>query len=462
MFARLERLALALVFVLGSAATGHAVAAADVATLRSKAEAATHYRPGIRGNAPRPFAAATPAYTIHNVGAPAYTGGSLPLGFNNTGQIFGFAYNVHGYTGPIDCVIWTGTVFERLPFPVVTVSTAYHNANTRCMPAGIDDANAATGAYEIVGSVQEEYTFNPNAFAVVAVASAFKKSSIYYPYSPSAMVGVNSAQTSLATAEFSRDTVADIHGQLYFTATGAVDALSQLQAPASPNAPLEHYLIPTVANACPFGGCAINGAGEVLGYDYTTVNDYSTATAALYTLGKPASLVHLPIQDVLGIEQNDNTYQVAVVFPVALNNAGQLVYYDTDLGSPVLYNVASGAKTVISVLPPGCSAPSAAPISLNNLGEVLGVVSNCPNYSGYFTWDSVHGTQFLNAEIPASAYTLFPLGVNDRGQILVTLQTSAGVNDWGTLDPVAGGSAKAQSQRRAGSASPSGRNSSGT
>jgi hypothetical protein len=50
----------------------------------------------------------------------------------------------------------------------------------------------------------------------------------------------------------------------------------------------------------------------------------------------------------------------------------------------------------------------------------------------------VNGTQNLNAEINMTGYSyVYPLGVNDNGQILVQLYPTTGGSTWGTLNPPA-------------------------
>jgi hypothetical protein len=327
-------------------------------------------------------------------------------------------------------MLWTGSSFRRLPLPSATLP------NTSCTPSSMNDVDPATGEYEIVGSATEQFSFGARAFAVLATAAGFKRTTIYYADAPSQMVGVSTNQVALATAAFERDTAYDIQGELYSTTTAVSNSLVQLQPLASADSPALHYLIPTYSIPCPFGGCAINDRNEVLGYDYLTQNS-GGATAALYTVGSPASLVHLPIQDANASLQS---------YPVAFNNANQLAYFVAQLNTAAIYDVDTGVRTVIPVSPPGCAVGgTAVPISMNNRGAVLGL-DYCPGFNAYWTWDSVNGTHYLEGQIPASAYTIFPLGINDAGQILVNLQTPTS-NAWGTLDPMGAG-AKAPSARR--------------
>jgi hypothetical protein len=387
---------------------------------------------GMRIRGMRSGAAASPGYTIRNIGAPSGYDFSSPSGFNNTGQIFGQAGHYLRTGGSTqDCFTWSANVFRRVPLPPPTTF------GTGCSANAIADANPATGEYEVVGSAIERFAPDPHAYAAIAGPTGFKRATVYYAYAPSTMVGVNASQISLAAAEFDRDTAYDAQGLLYSTTTGAAGSLTPLQPLATGIGPALHVLAPTYQNPCPFGGCAINARNEVLGFDFLTINDVA-ATVALYTVGEPSSLVHLPLSDSVGYD--GGPVPNASSFPVAFNDIDQLLYLDATLEAPALYDADTGVRTIIPVAAgPDCGLP--VPLSLNNLGEVLGTFQYCATPI-YYTWDPVHGTQYLNTQIPANAYTIYPLGVNDNGQILVKLTTSSSVTNWGTLDPVAASDAK--------------------
>jgi hypothetical protein len=74
---------------------------------------------------------------------------------------------------------------------------------------------------------------------------------------------------------------------------------------------------------------------------------------------------------------------------------------------------------------------------MNDAKEILGYTSRCAGRDFYWTWDPIDGTRSVNAALPASAFTVTPLGVNDLGQILVSLLPATGPAHWGTLDPPA-------------------------
>ncbi len=392
---------------------------------------------GMRIAGPRAASLAQAAYTIHDIGAPNGYDFSYPSGFNNTGQIFGQVgtYLPNGGSS-LDCYSWSGSVFRRLPLP----APASYNAD--CTANGMDDANAA-GDYEIVGVAREEFAEDRHAFAAIAGPTGFKRLAIYSAYGPSSMAGVNASEVSAAAAAFDRDTAYDVRGLLYYTASGASASLTQLQALPSATSTPFHALVPTYPSPCPFGGCAINDRGELLGYDWLTLYN-NEATVALGTVGEPASLLHLPLQDAVYAQPSSSVDTPAATYPVAFNNQNQLLYLEATVNAPAVYDIDTGKNTIISASAPGCTNP--VPLSMNNRAEVLGTFLNCTT-PVYFTWDRATGTHYLNAEIPSSAFTVFPLGVNDRGQILVKLMSASSVTYWGTLDPVASSAGKASNGR---------------
>jgi hypothetical protein len=104
-----------------------------------------------------------------------------------------------------------------------------------------------------------------------------------------------------------------------------------------------------------------------------------------------------------------------------------------------VYSGANGTTTAIPSIP-GNTCAYYLVLSLSNAGQVLGQTASCGSNSDYvyFTWDPVNGTQNLNAEINMTGYSyVYPLGVNDNGQILVQLYPTTGGSTWGTLNPPA-------------------------
>jgi hypothetical protein len=391
---------------------------------------AMRFRPGIRGAARRLGGASSATYTLADYGTPS-TVNSAPIGFNNTGQIFGEA-------GSSGSVVWTGKAYVTLPLAQFAAGADINECGTTDM----NDADKVSGDYEIVGTCRSKYS-TPSAFAAIASPSGFVKSTIFYAYENSSMLGVNGAGVSLASADSYPVDTRDLSGSQYYTTANATDYLTLLQSPASGQVPI-HYLLPLQATntACPFGGCYINDLGQVLGYDFFSVNvTANTSAAAVYTPGNPSSIVDVPIE-LLG--SYGEPYDV-----MALNNSGQLLYnsnpkpYNQPI--PELYDISSGKKTRIPVATASCpSASYGHPISLNNEGAVLGSYI-CGSSLRYFTWDPVHGAQDLNSQIPPNKYsTVYPLGINDHGQILVALYVDGkSYYDWGTLDPIAAKSSRA-------------------
>ena len=296
----------------------------------------------------------------------------------------------------------------------------------------MNGANAG-GAFTVVGAFNDirhlppAYSYaNPydDAFTATIAGSGSFTTVPFYQYSPAALFGINAAGTAVGTSYNPLQAEA-----LMLTAPG--ERLVNLQSTCSADVgcivALQFLLKrsdgqPT--GQCAFGGCTINASGTVIGVDT------SASTYALYT--DPAgSKVDLP----LAVGKYGEI--------VALNDASQIAYF---IGSTaLLYDAIAGTTTAI---PPvaGTSCGYYTPVSLNNAGTVLGFASDCKSKAFYFTWNAARGTQDLNLQIPANAFTIKALGINDNGQILVSLRTSAGATHWGTLDP-AGASA---TPRRAG------------
>jgi len=193
-------------------------------------------------------------------------------------------------------------------------------------------------------------------------------------------------------------------------ATTAVGCLSPIQ---------NHEIFSTAEppDYCAFGGCTIDDAGHVLGYDPST-NDY-----AVHTIGLSSSTIELPLP--------------TSVHVVAMNRAGKVVYVEMRSGArsivSAVYDRLAGTSTVI----PPVAATSCVhyfPLSMNNLGEVLGFTSRCASRDFYWTWDPMHGTQQVSASVPAGASKFMAYGVNDKAQILVSFEASGGAVHWGMLD----------------------------
>jgi len=341
--------------------------------------------PGLRSSRLRSTAAGQPAYTIVADGAP--TTNSTPLGFNNTGQIFG-----QGSTG---CFVYDQGSFVRLPIP-----SAGGQPIDDCAPVAINDA-ASNGTFEVGGRGG-----NPYAAANYAFIVNNRLPTIYYAYEASSILGINTNGISAVTALFAPVRTTDLAGQQLFTGSGT-GYLSQLQAPVSAAAPI-HYLLPFPnysVPACPFGGCVINDRNKILGYDFFSLTSTS-AKVAVATLGKPESLVDLPIS----LNFYPGGYELASTGTVAFNNNDQILYdagvYAADISA--IYDIRSGKKTIIRVVTPTCpKGAHTLPISMNNKEEVLGFYY-CATNSGYFTWDPVTGTHDLSLQIPSTNFEVAP------------------------------------------------------
>jgi hypothetical protein len=174
---------------------------------------------------------------------------------------------------------------------------------------------------------------------------------------------------------------------------------------------------PIFAASCPFGGCSVNDAGTILAFNT------SKQRTLIYAYGVNG-VTDLPI--------------TAAAHELSMNDSGQIVYALTSTQtSTFIYSIAH--KTVTAIPPlRGSSCTTFAPLSLNNLGQVLGDTEHCTNAADavYWTWDPVHGTQNLDDQLPPNGYaSIQPLGMNDLGQILVALKPPAQNLHWGMLVP---------------------------
>ena len=381
-------------------------------------------------------AATAAAYAITDDGMPpagTYSS-SAPLGFNNTGQIYGIAARkakADPTVGHIDqsCLLWTGSKYVDLAPSLIVTS---------CTPYGINSASPAAGSYTVVGSFTDDHHGAPDAFAVHVDSSGTSKLAPYYDHFPAALYGVNNSGTALGYSNLDTDYKL-FPGPMFVTAppelmnilqAGCVKEKSFCLEPLQllrPSFHLDGEPLPQ----CPFGGCTINDGGNVLGVGYNIGFGSSYGSYAVYSIGS-SSLDDLRTS--LGIGPN---------YLVSINDANRILFFQqtylAPLNVPVSANVYDIATGNVTTIPPvaGTSCQHYFPISMNDAGEVLGFTSYCTRKAFYWTWDPVHGTQNLSAAIPVNAYSIKPLGVNDNAQILVSLQTAAGVTHWGTLDPLA-------------------------
>jgi hypothetical protein len=393
-------------------------------------------RPKIEAAARR--AAVAASYAIVDVGAPpagTYLS-SAPIGFNNTGQIYGIASRKAKElpaVGHVDqsCLVWTGSKFVDLE-PSLTV--------TGCTPYGINSADSASGNYTVVGTftdIHHDAADLPNNGATDAFSAQLSASGVkavpYYDHYPAALYGVNSAAVGVGFSA-----MYPAAGGVYYPmiVTGPAETMTLLEPSCAPQtlecpAPLQRQsrLDGEPLAECAFGGCTIDDGGVVL----TAQSDGTSLSSdlELVSIGSTSKpvLFELPLGN------------GRISYAVSINNAGRVLYFTENLDAahdPVtaaVYDPGSGKSTI---LPPvaGTSCAHYFPISMNDLGQVLGYTSYCSGKAFYWTWDSVNGTRNLSAEIPASSFTIEPLGINDEAQILVSLATASGTIHWGTLQPL--------------------------
>jgi hypothetical protein len=406
------------------------------------AEAAGAPSPDIPAAAVRPSleirtrSAVGPAsFAITDDGMPAagtYSS-SAPVGFNNTGQIYGIGARkakADPTVGHIDqsCLLWTGSKYVDLAPSLIV---------TACTPYSINSADAASGSYTVVGSFIDVHHYTTDAFAAHLDASGISKLVPYYDHYPAALYGVNGSGTAVGYSSIASDYKL-FPGPMFVTAPPELMNILQAGCFKLKQFCLEplqllnpkHRLYGEPSLQCAFGGCTINDGGTVFG-SYDQPYQY----IGLYTPSAPVPFQALPY---------NFDPQNGVNFFVSLNNANQLLYFQQQYingATPVFAKIFNVATNVVTLIPPvaGTSCRHYFPISMNNAGAVLGFTSYCTRKAFYWTWDPVHGTQNLGAAIPVNAYSIKPLAINDNGQILVSLQTAAGVTHWGTLDPLTSG-----------------------
>jgi hypothetical protein len=383
---------------------------------------------------------ATAQYTLHDVGAPppsAYPS-SEPIGFNDTGQIFGIATSVAkedrvGFSSDFDCLVWTGTRFVDLS-PAGTFES--------CAPFAIDGADLASKAFTVVGRFHDIYhDFAPDyssvgdsaqvAFAAnVSSATGTFAFSPYYAYDPSGFFGINSGGVKVGYAQ---DVAAFTQAQLAvgaasdtfaFVRPACADAASSALCPISIQS-LKPFSNGQPTGYCAFGGCTIDDDGNVLGVD-AQAGSYLIAR-----IGEPSSARDLALS--------------SSVHAVAMNQPGTILYgYTVTSGTGIvgaaLFDIASATSTA---LPPvsGTSCAYYYPISMNHTGEVLGFTGSCKAAHFYWTWDAIHGTREVTAAVPIGGTSFEAFGVNDAGAILVSFAID-GTTHWGMLQPSASGTVR--------------------
>ena len=378
-------------------------------------------------------AAATP-YTLLDVGAPPPSDypSSEPIGFNDTGQIFGIATATAkedrvGFASDFDCLVWTGARFVDIS-PAGTFES--------CAPFAIDGADPASKAFTVVGRFRDVYhELTPDyqsvgdpaqvAFAAnVSSATGTFAFSPYDAYDPSGLFGINSGGVKVGYAQ---DVAAYTQSELAVGAAGDTFAFVRpacAGAASSTLCPLPIQSLKPFPNGqptgyCPFGGCTIDDDRNVLGVDAHT-NSYLIAR-----VGVPSSAKDLALS--------------SSVHAIAMNQTGKILYeYTVTSGAGIVgaavFDIASATSTV---LPPvsGTSCGYYYPISMNHTGEVLGFTASCKASHFYWTWDAIHGTREVTAPVPAGGTSFEAYGVNDAGAILVSFAAPDGTTHWGMLQP---------------------------
>ncbi len=390
--------------------------------------------------------AATASYTLLDVGAPPSSvyPSSEPIGFNDTGQIFGIATSTAkedrvGFASDFDCLVWTGARFVDIS-PAGTFES--------CAPFAIDGADPTSKAFTVVGRFRDIYHApspyyyslgDPAQVAFAANVSAATGTFAFSPYDaydPSGFFGINSSGVKVGYAQ---DVAASTQAEVAVGAAGdtfafvrpaCADAASSALCPL-PIQSLKRFSNGQPTGYCAFGGCTIDDDRNVLGVDAQT-GSYSIAR-----VGVPSSAKDLALS--------------SSVHAVAMNQPGKILYgYTVTSGAGIvgaaLFDIPSATSTV---LPPvsGTSCDYYYPISMNHTGEVLGFTGACKASHFYWTWDAVHGTREVTAAVRAGGKSFQAYGVNDAGAILVSFAARDGTTHWGTLQPAASGNAAEATNR---------------
>ena len=362
-----------------------------------------------------PGATTVSRYTIVDVGAPSpalYTAPSADA-FNNAGQIVGTAVSVTAKR--TDCFLYAG---DGRFSPISGGS-----GGGDCFPFAISNPDAAQ-TVRIVGTFSSTYAA-PHAFYAVVNASGTTLSALAQNV-PSELTGVNSAGKAVGDAYYRPAGGFFSTSPMFESAAGPTIVVAQQQCTSyrlfcALNVPDNRY-------ACSFGGCQINDAGTILGFDA------QSGHLLTRTFGEPMSGRHLPIVAAPA---------TALVNGELINDADQIAYSVIATAPPnrissYVYSIAHETTTPIPTLK-GSSCAQSVLISLTNTGEVLGLAQQCANSKDnvYFIWDPVRGTRNLSALIPSDPQysAIFPVGENDKGQFLLNLTLKSGAVHWGILEP---------------------------
>ena len=396
---------------------------------RRPASAAGHARPVMYRPAPATASAAT--YTLMDDGVPTSSTYSLSyaVAFNNTGQIAGEAFfnEVLPPYGVL-CVLFDGKKYRELS----------SSANiTSCYVDGMNDQDAVSGALDVAGYASTTFSFgnsypyayygDPKAVYSTIVPRTGSIRTTVFPEDQSYLVGVNNAGTAVGLGVYRPRTGFATLDPPFVTKAGS--ALNVVQ-PTCSTVRLGCAGFPAFGSGqpqgCGFGGCQITSDGKLFLIDLFTGS---------YELVSPDGTT----QDIeLGADVVPNIYDIGAP---SINGAGQILYTSQTVVAGVLklapriYQLGGAVVTVPPIA--GKSCTQYIPLSFSNTGEVLGVAYDCGTDNTYFTYDTVHGTQDLTPALPTSGFfTLSPIGVNDKGQILVDFElSSGGAVHWGVLSP---------------------------
>jgi hypothetical protein len=329
-----------------------------------------------------------------------------PAAFNNTGQIVGQALDPLDYSAAV-CEFYDGTRYRTV---------AAETSVTYCSPAALNDRNATTGTVDIVGVAATAFQSVNSTFYSVANLNSHTIDNSFYTANPDSIFsGINASGTAVATAYY-----APLSGfftnEPAFLRPAGQNSLTLLQpsctTPSAHCGTLEHV------TTCSFGGCLITSDGSVLLEESSGNYELLAPGGKTQTLGLIGSLfAYLP----------------------TVNNAKQVLYatYPANATGPLAYilDLKTGrTKTIPPVPMKNCLGFS--PLSMSNNGRVLGYAACAASLDPFFfTYDPVHGTQSLAPKLPAGTGSVEPFAINDSGQILIMIVTSANVVHWGILQP---------------------------
>ncbi len=386
----------------------------------------------LRGRRP---AASGPVYTIVDDGAPSSSTYALqnPVAFNDTGQIVGVATDAvkgNHYT----CEFFDGSRYRNI---------SSSSSITDCNPYAMNDANPASGSIDVAGAVVSTYSYASQTkafYSTITPGLEAVGTTVFGANDSSYLTGVNAAGAAIGLGYYRPVTGFASTYPAFFLASGTL-ALQLLQ-PACTTAAPGCGIVTNVA--CAFGGCSIAADGSLLLLD---------VASQTYEILAPSGAVRYPN---LGPSANLNGAPI-------MNDSGQLLYATASTAGNVttivtkIYSVATGASTVVPPIA-GNSCTEYVPTSFNNVGQVLGYTTNCPRSDGgFFVYDAANGTQDLLEDLPTGSVSVDPVGINDRGQILVQLAQPSAVSHWGILQPSASPNVRERARKRLSKPLPAGR-----